>query len=345
MKSSQEPEKEKTQIPEKDESDFSPLLSADEVSRTIIAEFIPGRGYLATFAALIIIFMTFSFFLYNFSEKQILSSDKYILSERISDEEGNLLGFKLDKIHLKYETPDGLSTELPAWLTCDIRAYVLNTVEQFYSQNKQTPPEKYSILESRLVDDFHKALKMHPWVRRVIHIQKFYPARMEIVVEYRKPVVMAEIYDPQTKTISGALPLDPDARFLPACDIPQEYQVSLPILKGCNSPPISTRPGAFWDDPKVMAAAKLVAEFGENWKALNLHAIHPTTVMNSAELRSEIHYILETKNGSRIDFGCEETSRRTQEKIQQLLNHQKRHGILEVPQGYKFEFQNIPVQL
>src|SRR6478735_10724335 len=74
---------------------------------------------------------------------------------------------------------------------------------------------KLSLLDHELVEKVADAFTLHPWVAHVIRVEKRYPARVNVELEYRRPALVVKIDAPGDE---GLLFLDEDAVLLPSAD-------------------------------------------------------------------------------------------------------------------------------
>ena len=62
--------------------------------------------------------------------------------------------------------------------------------EVFHDGNLNPP---LSIMDDNLTRRVYDAFSLHPWVGKVRQVRKFYPARVEVELVYRKPVCMVAV--------------------------------------------------------------------------------------------------------------------------------------------------------
>ena len=101
----------------------------------------------------------------------------------------------------------------------------------------------------------------------------------------------------------GLLPVDRKATLLPPQDFTsEETRDYLRISVGDTLPvgPVGTP----WGDDKVVGAAQIASEFGEQWKALDLTRVTVRPHEAGGRPRpDELFYEIHTRNGSRILWG------------------------------------------
>lgn len=312
-------------------------IGGGDVARTVVAEIMPGRGFFGLLGILLLLIVLGVVVLYFRQKDEIMLRDEYILTSMAFDAEGNFDGYTLDKIHFFQQTPDGLTENLPPWMKYDIRHDVLELMSG-YGESKTL-----SIVEPGLIENVKNALNAHPWVRRVIRVQKFHPARLDVVLEYRKPVLMVERRDLRTQQVTAVIPIDVDACVLAKADIPEGWLAMLPILKNCDSGMMSTSPRSFWNNVVGQEAARIAADFGDDWQKLNLYAIRPEMV-EEPKNNFVHHFFFDTRTGGEVDFNPMSTNDRpysseyTREKIQALLDYLMEHKTLDTPDGEPLRF-------
>lgn len=318
-------------------------MPGGDVARTVVAEIVPGRGFFGLLAILLGLFLLGLVVLHYWVRDEIFTRDEYILTCQTLDPEGNFAGFSLDKIHFYQQTPDGLTEDLPPWMKYDIRHDVLELM------SGSGEFQHLTILESSLIERVKNGLNAHPWVRRVTSVKKSHPARLDVVLEYRKPVMMVERRDPQTKQLSAIIPMDADACVLVKADIPEGYQAMLPVLKNCDSGMMSTSAGSFWNNVVGQEAARIAADFGDDWQKLNLYALRPEMV-EEPKNNFVYHFFLDTRTGGVVDFdpmsshNAPYSPAYTREKIQALLDYLMQHKTLDTPDGKPLRFNAVQEQ-
>jgi len=187
-----------------------------------------------------------------------------------------------------------------------------------------------SILDENLVGEVAEAFRLSPWVDEVVSVTKSYPAKVVVVLNYRRPVAMVEVRH-------GQYPIDAHGVLLP----PQEFSVAdthaYPTIAGVVSTPQGPA-GTEWGDPVVEDAARLADELSAQWKALGLASIVcPRTADSHARIDEGV-FLLTTRGGSRIVWGHAPGTDHpgelsTKQKIGRLEEYVKRFGGFERPHG------------
>lgn len=156
-------------------------------------------------------------------------------------------------------------------------------------------PYELSLLSESLTVDIAQAFRRHPWVSKVVRVRKSFPAAIVVEVEYRQPVVMAQVY-------GGLIPIDVHGVILPTVDFSSSDANRFPLIKTDASKP-RIRPGDIWKDPGILAAARLAHHISDRWTKLKLEAISISRVDNPAMEPNDVILELICKGGSRIVWG------------------------------------------
>jgi hypothetical protein len=153
-------------------------------------------------------------------------------------------------------------------------------------------PHELSLLSETLTRDVADAFRRNPWVAKVVRVRKSFPATVTVELEYRRAVMMAQVP-------GGRIPVDLDGVILPTSDFAASDVVGFPLIRNIESKP-KLRPGETWDDPCVIAGARLANVLGEQWKSLKLEAIQ---IAARSPDPNEIILELVGQGGSRILWG------------------------------------------
>jgi hypothetical protein len=176
-------------------------------------------------------------------------------------------------------------TPVPAWIRSDVRA-------EIFRDGNLNPP--LSIMDDNLTRRVYDAFSLHPWVGKVRQVRKFYPARVEVDLVYRKPVSMVVVQD-------GLRPVDIEGVHLPTGDFCPLDADRYPRLTGITSTPVGPV-GTPWGDPRVVGGAQIAAAFGPDWQDLKLDHIVATNLAEPGHPNDCLYEIL-TPNGTRILWG------------------------------------------
>ncbi len=183
-------------------------------------------------------------------------------------------------------TPAGVEiTPVPPWIRSDVRA-------EIFRDGNLNPP--LSIMDDNLTRRVYDAFSLHPWVGKVRQVRKFYPARVEVDLLYRKPVSMVVVQD-------GLRPVDIEGVHLPTGDFCPLDADRYPRLTGITLTPVGPV-GTPWGDPRVVGGAQIAAAFGPDWQELKLDHIAATNVVEPGHPNDCLYEIL-TPNGTRILWG------------------------------------------
>jgi hypothetical protein len=210
----------------------------------------------------------------------------------------------------------------PHWIHRDIRA------EVFRDASLDAP---LSIMDEDLTQRIATAFSLHPWVAKVDRVTKHYPAQVEVVLEYRRPVLMVEVP-------GGHLAVDAEGVLLPSesCDFSPLEVRAYPRLMGVDTAPVGPV-GTCWGDARVVEGAEIAAVLLPVWQQLNLDCIAPSALVELGH-GDDSAYQLVTKRGTRILWGrapgAEILGEPTAaEKRAWLVEHQQENGTLEGRDG------------
>ena len=217
-------------------------------------------------------------------------------------------------------TPENINvTPLPSWIHADVKKEVVKTGSL----------SALPLRDPQLVDKVARAFAAHSWVASVKKVSKHYPARIEVELEYRRPVAMVEVTwqgEPKLYFIDAASVL------LPSEDFEKEIQQKAPhflrIFAGDVSP-TGRAFGTHWGSEKIAGAALLAEAWQDDWQKLGLYRVLVTEDPNAKPM-----YWLVTKTGTRVLWGHapgseakgEQTPR---EKIVWLEHYAAKHGPLD----------------
>ncbi|MGE5193069.1 MAG: cell division protein FtsQ/DivIB [Deltaproteobacteria bacterium] len=220
-------------------------------------------------------------------------------------------------------------TAPPHWVPHDLVSQVVERADL---------PEELSLLDENLVGEVAEAFRLSPWVEEVVSVSKSFPARVSVVLSYRRPVAMVEVKQ-------GHYPIDAHGVLLP----PQEFSVAdtraYPTITGVVSTPQGAA-GTEWGDPVVEEAAQLAAELACFWKTLGLTAIVCPRAAESHARIDEGVFLLEARGGTRIIWGHAPGTDHpgelsTKQKIGRLEEYVKRFGGFDRPHGpYRIDIRH-----
>ena len=213
-------------------------------------------------------------------------------------------------------------TPQPPWIHADVRADVIRTAGR----------ARLDLRDPRLVEEVAAAFALHPWVAKVVEVRKRYPARVDVKLEYRRPVAAVEV---SAKNEPGLLFVDAAGVLLPSADFaPGQAKDFLRIAAGKETP--AGIYGTAWGSERIAGAARIAAAWegsgaedrGQNtedrgpkrWQKLKLYRIVPLQASTG-----EIAYELRTQADVRIVWGAapgsESAGEPTSEQKMALLEH------------------------
>jgi hypothetical protein len=215
----------------------------------------------------------------------------------------------------------------PSWIHADLKAEVLRT----------TGKARWNLRDPKLVEEMAAAFALHPWVGKVVQVRKHYPARVDVELEFRRPVAAVEV---SSKNEPGLLFVDAAGVLLPSADFaPGQAKDFLRIVAGKETP-VGVY-GTAWGSERVAGAARIAAAWegfllpsplaGEGpgvrgkdelkrWQKLKLYRIVPLQGSSG-----DIAYELRTQEGARIVWGAapgsESAGEPSPEQKMMLLEH------------------------
>jgi len=174
-----------------------------------------------------------------------------------------------------------------------------NLVEQVMRQAGL--PDQLRMLDSDLTRRVAEAFQMHPWVAEVVRVEKAFPPKIEVTLEYRRPVAMVQVKQ-------GMYPVDAQGVLLPPADFSVTDTQLYPVIQNVSSMPQGPA-GTNWGDVSVAGAAHLahvlLAADGKtpHWKRFHLAAIWIPKRSDADLTIDDVTYELITQGGSRIIWG------------------------------------------
>jgi hypothetical protein len=191
-------------------------------------------------------------------------------------------------------------------------------------------PKTVSILDKDLNSHLAEAFDRHPWVEEVVEIRKTKPARIEVALIYRKPVVMIEVPD-------GMYPVTANGFLLPPKDFSGRDIKFFPVVRNARSSPRGPA-GTLWGDVAVSGAARLASVLERHWREFDLIAIQIPLTTEANLTLDDLIYSLTTSGGSRIIWGRVPGSNypgelSTEQKIGKLKKYLSDFGRFENPNG------------
>lgn len=189
-------------------------------------------------------------------------------------------------------------------------------------------PEKVSLLDQGLVLKIADAFQKHPWVQKVVSVQKTNTVEVEVL--FRKPAAMVEVKQ-------ALFPVDNEGVLLP----PEDFSVSdarrYPVITGILSIPAGPA-GTSWGDLTVTGAAQLAEALGPHWKELDIVSIEAPPRTTTELALDDLIYRLITTGGSEIVWGRSPKSQRRGElrvdqKIGKLEKYYRDYGGFDRPHG------------
>ena len=183
-------------------------------------------------------------------------------------------------------------TQPPAWVP-------IGFIDEALAAAKlQTP---FSLLDKELAARLAGAFEKHPWVEKVRLVEKQFPARIFIDLDYRKPVAMVRVGN-------GFYPVDRQGILLPPEDFSMDAPDAFPVIGSVLSVPGPA--GTLWDDPAVIGAAELATILHDStpeersyWAEFDLQEIRVPRRHSSTQSANDLVFELLTPGGSSIIWG------------------------------------------
>lgn len=177
-------------------------------------------------------------------------------------------------------------TPAPVWVASDFLEQVRRLGEL---------PERLPLLDPELTGRLSRAFAAHPWVGQVVSVEKTVERRIQVTLEYRRPVAVVELGSERTL-------IDRDGIVLPPVDQDRIGPQRLPRIVDVRSLPPS-RMGARWAEPEISGAAEIAALLLDDWTRLELATIVVPRRTSALETLAELQFELTTTGGSRIAWG------------------------------------------
>lgn len=209
-------------------------------------------------------------------------------------------------------------TPQPAWIQGNVKADVV----------RDAGLTDLNLRDRQLLDKVTRAFALHSWVAKVNRVEKAYPSRLTIDLEYRKPVATVEIGEAMAGGERGLLFIDRDSVLLPSDHFsPAQARGYLRISAGDVLP--TGVYGTPWGSARILGAARIADVWGEAWQPLRLYRI-----VIKEDPNAESIYELHTKDQARVIWGRppgEETRGEptAAEKIALLTNYVAKNGPLD----------------
>lgn len=186
-----------------------------------------------------------------------------------------------------------LSTKEIRLVPAPERPIPVNLLEQIRLQNHL--PRELSLLDPGLCEKLGTAFARHPWVARVVSVQKSFPAQVTVTLEYRRPVAMVQVK-------GGRIPIDAAGTVLPSEDFGVADVVNYPTIRQAGSSSL-VRQGGRFKHPGLYGAVQLAELLGAKWNSLGLEAIELPRIQDGTQAADDIQLQLQAKVGSSILWG------------------------------------------
>jgi hypothetical protein len=135
-------------------------------------------------------------------------------------------------------------------------------------------------------------------VERVVRVTKFFPARVQVELDYRRPVAMVEV---EFQGQAGLLPVDRFGVLLPPKDFTAGDAKSLPRIRMDKTFPAGSV-GSPWGDERVSGACRIAELLVDSWSNSPLFCIVALPLAPGAT-SAEARYELATRGERRLVWG------------------------------------------
>jgi hypothetical protein len=224
-------------------------------------------------------------------------------------------------------------TPPPEWVHSDVKTEVLRAAGLV----------QLDLRDPQLVSNVAAAFALHPWVAKVTRVRKHVPPRVDVDIEYRRPVAAVEV---TARNEPGLLFVDAYGVLLPSADFAQRQAKDFLRISAGTETPAGVY-GTPWGSERIAGAAAIAAaweggqEKGDRgqktgdsvqrkrWQQLELYRIVPVQIPGG-----EFVYELRTQAGARVIWGAAPGSESTPEpspdlKIAALENYVADKGPLD----------------
>ncbi len=200
--------------------------------------------------------------------------------------------------------------------------------------------DSLSVLDSDSAEQIAQAFRDHPWISKVVSVSKSYPAKIEVELEYRRPVAMVRLKQ-------GLYPVDANGVLLPSADFPISEAERYPVIANITSTPEGPE-GTRWGDVCVTGGARIAEimlpqpaedeETQDLWTEFKISEIRAPKRQAADEYVEDLTFEFVTDGGSRIIWGRAPGSSHpgeleTEQKIGRIREYIATYGGLDEPDG------------
>jgi hypothetical protein len=202
-------------------------------------------------------------------------------------------GWAADRVlpHYFGLTADGLHVSPPpAWVKADVVAEVYRAAAL----------DQCSLTDPQAAARIAHAFAAHPWVERVIRVEKLPSGQVDVTLRYRRPVAVVMVSGKlwQLESESAFFPVDGAGVLLPPSDFQQAAQNEyLRIVIPGVYPPRGTVAGMPFGDDRVADAARLASWLVDDRAPLDLREIAP---LGQASAQVGIEFVI--RRGTSDEF-------------------------------------------
>lgn len=211
----------------------------------------------------------------------------YALSRSIRSDEDQAL-YTVNKERISFSSP-------PDW----IAEGVLQEIAGVLFDDEQTFDVRDRDVTKRIATAIEAA--ENPWIKSVQRVVKYYPTKILVDIQYRRPVALVEIKGKVGDADHGLVPVDVDGVILPGGG--NSYFVTnidkFPRIDvGQAFPEAGKVEGDEWGDVRVTEAARITAALQNVWSQLGL-----LRVVAASSDEGRTIYELHTTEGAHLIWG------------------------------------------
>jgi hypothetical protein len=157
-------------------------------------------------------------------------------------------------------TPERMTvTPQPTWIGTNVKAEVVRAAAL----------TRLDLRDPRLVGQVAQAFALHPWVAKVVRVEKRFPPWVQVELEYRRPVLVIKLDSQGEKDL---LVVDEQSMLLPSGDFAPTAARSYLRIMAAGETPAGVY-GTPWGSQRIAGAARLAAAWGKRWQPPGLYWI------------------------------------------------------------------------
>ena len=183
-------------------------------------------------------------------------------------------------------TPEKIDiTPPPPWIHTKVKDDVIRTAGI----------TRLHLLDGNLVEQIAQAFALHPWVAKVVRVEKRFPAHVQVELAYRRPVAAVEV---EPRGNKGLIFVDEESVLLPDADFAPGQAKDFLRIASHNELPTGGY-GTSWGSQRISGAARVAAAWGQRWQPLGLYRIDAAVAPGGRFI-----YELQTQQQTRVVWGA-----------------------------------------